>query len=229
MGEGVALRVRDLEVRTVHGRRLLSVPALDVAPGEAVVVRGPSGAGKSTLLYAISGLLPTATGSVHWNDLELSAASEAQRASFRSRNLGFIFQDHLLFEELSAEENASLAAAYAPKSMRDDLREVGSAMLSKLGVGGKGRQPIASFSGGERQRVAVARALAGNPAVILADEPTASLDRPTADSLIDDLLALAREGKRTLIVVSHDTALHDRADRLIEVLDGVLTEVSEDA
>ena len=217
-----ALMVRDLVVTARGGRRLLDVPAFDVRPGEAVAIRGPSGAGKSTLLYALAGLLPAASGSIRWGDEDLAAMGDRARTAFRRRTLGLVFQDHLLFEELSAAGNAALSSAYAPKVERAGIGSRATAALDRLGVPG-GRRRVTSLSGGERQRVAVARALATDPAVILADEPTAALDRAAADRLADDLMALAAEG-RTLIVVSHDPALHARAGRMVDVVDGRLAE-----
>jgi ABC-type lipoprotein export system ATPase subunit len=117
-----------------------------------------------------------------------------------------IFQDFLLFEELGALDNAALAAAFAPRADRGPLRQRAADWLDRLGLGQAGTRRADSFSGGERQRIAVARALSNDPAVILADEPTASLDRASADRLIDDLAALRATG-RTLIAVTHDAAL----------------------
>ncbi|MGB0659997.1 MAG: ABC transporter ATP-binding protein [Mangrovicoccus sp.] len=219
---GLALKLRDLRVEGRGGRLILSAAALDIAPGEAVVIKGPSGAGKSTLLYALAGLIRPASGQILWGDMDLAKQREAALAAFRRRSVGFIFQDHLLFEELSSLGNAAVAAGFAPRSERAGLIQGARSMLERLGLGDKTEQRSATQSGGERQRVAVARALAGAPPVILADEPTASLDRASADRLIEDLLRLAREDGRTLIAVTHDTAFHARAARVIEVVDGVL-------
>jgi ABC-type lipoprotein export system ATPase subunit len=219
MGRG--LTVSKLRVSGDDGRTLLSVDQLAIAPGQAIGIRGPSGAGKSTLLFALAGLAAIAEGSVCWGDTDIAALREEQRAAFRRRAIGMIFQDFLLFEELSAAENASLAGSFSARSRRADIARRAAATLERLGVGSEVRS-VASFSGGERQRVAVARALATDPAIILADEPTASLDRAAADRLIDDLIALAREGGKTLIAVSHDPAVHVRMDRLIDVADARL-------
>lgn len=215
------LSVAGLRVNGDDGRTILTVDALDVAPGTAVAVRGPSGAGKSTLLFALAGLLPVAAGSVRWGEAEISALGEDGRAAFRRQRIGMIFQDFLLFEELSAVANASLAGAYSG-TRRQSIENGAAAMLDRLGIGSSNARAVATFSGGERQRVAVARALAGEPSIILADEPTASLDRPAADALIEDLVRLAREGGKTLIVASHDPGVHQHADRLVEVVDGRL-------
>ena len=213
------LSLKAVSVTGDDGRAILSAAALRVAPGEAVGVRGPSGAGKSTLLYALAGLVPV-VGRVTWGETDIAALGPAAAARFRGTHIGLIFQDFLLFEELSPLANAALAEAYAPPSTRTSLRPAAAAMLTRLGLNADAARSADSFSGGERQRIAVARALAHDPAVILADEPTASLDRAAADALIGDLTALARDEGKTLIAVSHDAALHDRMDRVIEVRDG---------
>ncbi|WP_319529981.1 ATP-binding cassette domain-containing protein [uncultured Cohaesibacter sp.] len=216
----LSLHVRDLAVSGERDRLLLSVDALDVAPGETLGIRGPSGAGKSTLLFALAGLANISSGQVRWGDEALEQLGEEARARFRRQSLGLIFQDFLLFEELDALANATIATGYFEARHHADLRRGASAMLDRLRIPQGGGRTIASFSGGERQRVAIARALAHDPAVILADEPTASLDRATADQLIDDLIALVRDQNKTLIVVSHDLHLHERMDRVIEIVDG---------
>lgn len=226
-GPGLPLSVAGLTVRAPGGRVLLSLPALDLAAGASLAVRGPSGAGKSTLLFALAGLLE-ATGRVCWGTTDLLGLPAAGRAAFRRAHVGLVFQDFLLFEELGAEANAALAAGFAPAPRRAAIRDRARQALSRLGLGDLAGRPAASFSGGERQRIAIARALAHDPAVILADEPTASLDRAAADRLIDDLVALARDEGRTLIVVSHDAALTGRLDRTIEIVDGRPREGADD-
>lgn len=224
---GLTLAIRDLRVTGPTGRVLLSVDALDLPEGSLVGVRGPSGAGKSTLLYALGGLLP-ATGAVRWGDTELLALGEEARTAFRAANVGMIFQDFLLFEELGSADNAALAAMFAPRNRRSAMRDAAAANLRHLGLQ-PGTRPVASFSGGERQRVGVARALAANAPVMLADEPTASLHREAADALIDDLVALTRDQGRTLIAVSHDLHLLERMDRVLWLEDGVLRTEAADA
>lgn len=214
------LSVRDVAVRAADGRTLLEVAAFDVAPGDVVVVRGPSGAGKSTLLQVLAGLIQPAAGAVRWGDTELAAMAETGRAAFRRKTIGMVFQDHLLFDELTAFGNAGLAAAYAPRKERAAIKAQAGALLDRLSIPSGGRRAT-RYSGGERQRIAVARALATDPPVVLADEPTASLDRATADRLINDLFAYAG-GQKTLIIASHDPAIHARAERLASVIDGKL-------
>ncbi|MCB1835592.1 MAG: ATP-binding cassette domain-containing protein, partial [Geminicoccaceae bacterium] len=136
-------------------------------------------------------------------------------------------QDYHLFEELSALGNAGLAASFAPAADREHIRRGAGQWLDRLGLGGMGGRSVASFSGGERQRIAVARALAGEPPIVLADEPTASLDRAAADALAGDLAGLGRSGKRTLIAVTHDAALASLLDRQLTIVDGRIVEDSD--
>jgi len=215
----LSLSVTDCVVRSDRGRVLLSVPSLELGSGVALGIRGPSGAGKSTLLYALAGLLDRVEGSVRWGDTELLALSAARRTQFRAARIGMIFQDFLLFDELGALANASLPAMYAPRSDRAALRARAGAHLAHLGITAV-KRTVDSFSGGERQRVAVARALSNDAGILLADEPTASLNREAADALIADLVAKVRDNGKTLIAVSHDAHLLDGMNRVITLTDG---------
>ncbi|MEL6584810.1 MAG: ABC transporter ATP-binding protein [Pseudomonadota bacterium] len=218
---GLALTLRDVRVLGDDGGAILSVPALDVAAGSLVGVRGPSGAGKSTFLTVLAGLVEPDAGEVRWGAQDLAGLNSEGRAAFRRASIGLVFQDFLLFEELDAATNAAIAASFVPKASRKGLRARAEARLERLGVPG-GARAITSFSGGERQRVAVARALAHGPQVLLADEPTAALDRVTADALIADFTALAREDGLTVIIASHDAQLLAQMDRVISLADGAL-------
>lgn len=216
------LEIRDLVVSGDTGRLLLDVPGLSIAAGEAVCLRGASGAGKTTLLHVIAGLVAPRQGQVLWAGRDIAAMPAHAAADFRRRHVGFVFQEHLLFDELTAAGNAALAACYAPRRDRATIRASARTALDRLGVAARADARSAFLSGGERQRVAVARALAGEPTVILADEPTASLDRANADRLTADLVGLARGLGRTLIVASHDPHLHAAVDRVIDLADGRL-------
>ncbi|QDA36386.1 ATP-binding cassette domain-containing protein (plasmid) [Paracoccus liaowanqingii] len=221
---GLALSVTGLTVQAPDGRRLAEVPALTVAPGSSVAIRGPSGAGKTTLLHALSGLVRPASGRVAWGGTDLAALGDAALTRFRRDRIGLIFQDFLLFEELGALDNAAIATAFLPRAQRPALRQRAGTWLDRLGLGQAGARRADSFSGGERQRIAVARALANDPPVILADEPTASLDRASADRLAVDLAALSRDTGRTLVVVTHDATLAARLDRVLTMAEGRIVE-----
>ena len=218
------LHVEDVQVTSRAGQVLLNINRLTVPAGQGVALRGASGAGKSTLLHVLSGLVRPSRGRVVWGGQDIAALSEDARAAFRRQTLGLIFQDAHLFEELSAHGNASLTAAFAPRADRGPVRLGAARWLATLGLANTGPRPVDTFSGGERQRIAVARALSANPPVILADEPTAALDRANADALGADLAALA--GGRTLIVVTHDAALAARLARQITLADGHIVEDS---
>ncbi|WP_109468359.1 ABC transporter ATP-binding protein [Albibacillus kandeliae] len=219
---GLPLKIEGLVVPGGRGRVLLSVPELSLPAGALVGVEGPSGAGKSTLLYALAGLLDVA-GSIRWGEVDLASLRAEGRARFRADSIGMIFQDYLLFEELGAVDNAALSALFRGRGERAGVRARARDRLDRLGLGGTAGRRVASFSGGERQRVAIARAMAAEAPVLLADEPTASLDRAAADRLVDDLVALARETGTTLIAVSHDARLIARMDRVLTITDGAVT------
>ncbi len=216
----LALAVRDLRVRS-GGRDLLALDGLDIPAGSLVGIRGPSGAGKTTALYAMAGLV-AASGSLRWGDTDLCELSQSARTRFRGARMGMIFQDFLLFEELTARDNALVSAAFRPD--RTALERRADALMQRLGIAALAHRGADRLSGGERQRVAVVRALAHDPAILLADEPTASLDRAAADALIDDLAALARDDGRTVIVVSHDEHVWAAMDHVLTIRDGRLVE-----
>ena len=212
------LDVRDVTV-SAKGRVLLSVPRLELAAGSLTAIRGPSGAGKTTALHALAGLVP-ATGQLLWGRHELTRLSQSQRTRFRRENLGMVFQDFLLFEELTARENALISVAF--RSERAVLAARVDQMMQEMGIAGLASRKADLLSGGERQRIAVVRALAHDPPVLLADEPTASLDRAAADRLIVDLTNQARRDGRTVIVVSHDEHVWSAMDQVLTIRDGRL-------
>ncbi len=218
------LRVEGLVIEASDGRRLLDVPRLDLPAGATLAVTGPSGAGKSSLLHALAGLLRPSQGQILWGDIDLASLSEPARARFRRERLGLVFQDFLLFEELGAIGNAAVAASFAPARERASIEAQAEGWLDRLGLGKRSEQSIRTYSGGERQRVAVARAMAHSPAVILADEPTANLDRASADRLIDDLVKVATQEGNTLIAVTHDAQLARSLGRELKLADGRVLE-----
>ena len=222
------LDVVDLNVIAPDGRAILRVPSLGLAPGEILGLSGPSGAGKSTLLYALAGLASGASGTVRWGGLDVLGATDTARSAFRRDVLGFVFQDHHLFEEMSTLANAGLAQFYARPADRAGIARRAAAALSAFGLDRRADHIAATLSGGERQRAAVARALATDPAVVLADEPTAALDRDTAARVADDLFGWARAHGRSMIVVSHDPSVLERADRRLALHDGKPVRVVSD-
>ena len=196
LAEGVSLAFAD-----AGGARfdVLNAVSFNPEPGKITTISGPSGSGKSTLLYVLAGLLPPGAGTVSLNGTNLYGMSERRRDAWRRANIGFIFQDFHLIDELSPLANATLPATFG---RAPGVRERATRILQRLGVPAE-RQTISQLSRGERQRVAVARALAFDPAVVLADEPSASLDRASTAELIAIIADLAAEG-RTVVVASHD-------------------------
>lgn len=201
---------------------ILEIPSLYVTKGEKIGIKGASGAGKSTLLHLISGLIVPSSGSVRWNNIELSKLSESKRDEFRKENIGLIFQNFFLFEELSAFENVAVSSLFSSKEKRVEIEENAKRYLEYFKIKDIYKREISTYSGGERQRVAVARALCPNPEIIIADEPTASLDVKNANILIEDLIDLSNKQNKTLIVVSHDIELLSKMDKVLTIENGKL-------
>lgn len=218
---GLALEVRDLVVRSPDdGRTLLDGVTFSLTASHFLCISGASGAGKSTLLFALAGLQPLHEGLLRWGETELATATPTERAHFRGDRVGLVFQDLSLFEELGPLDNAAMAGSWRPACERVVIRARAAELLLWLGLDPDDTRPVSMWSGGERQRVAVARALANDPSVILADEPTASLDRASANRLVQTLRSVADSGGRTLVVVSHDPAVIEAADSVLELVDG---------
>ncbi|MEV8094494.1 ABC transporter ATP-binding protein [Kitasatospora sp. NPDC085879] len=212
-----------LDIRGLHHRagerRLLRGIDLAVRPGESVAVVGPSGSGKSTLLACILGLAPADSGTVLVAGAEIGALGRRQLARHRSRHIGMVFQFGELLPELSPVDNVALAALLSGTG-RTAAYTAAEALLSDLGVPTDG--PTARLSGGERQRTAVARALVNAPALLLADEPTGSLDEESGAQVADRLLAVPARRGCGLLLVTHDLALAGRTDRVLRLADGLL-------
>ena len=200
-----------------RARAVLDDVDLDVAAGEIVAVLGPSGSGKSTLLHLLGGLDRPTRGSVRICDVRLDGLSERRLARFRARELGFVFQAFHLVPELDALENVLLPARLAGDGRAARLRA--EELVERLGIAAVARQLPARLSGGERQRVALARALVMEPRVILADEPTGSLDEENGRAVLA-LLAAALGADRAIVVVTHDAATAAIATRTIRLRDG---------
>ncbi len=194
----------------------LDIPALAVAAGQLTVIAGPSGSGKSTLLYLLGGLLRPWRGSIRWDGIDLAALGEGARDRWRRRQAGFVFQNFHLIDEMSAIGNATVAA-YFDGFSNAGVRARARTLLESFGLADLDRRPVASFSRGEQQRVALARALLRDPAILFADEPTASLDRDNAAMLATTLKGLAADSGKTVLAVSHDPVLLDAADRIVRL------------
>lgn len=195
----------------------------EIASGETVAIVGPSGSGKSTLLNIIGTLDKPTSGKVFLEDEELSGLSDEKLAEIRNRRIGFIFQSHHLLPQCSVLENVLVPTLAAKdKSMREGAKERGVQLLKRVSLGDRLTHRPGQLSGGEKQRVAVVRALINRPKLLLADEPTGSLDRASAQQLAQLLNELNREENVTLILVTHALDLADKMQRKFELLDGKL-------
>jgi putative ABC transport system ATP-binding protein len=192
---------------------------LEVGSGEVVILTGPSGSGKTTLLTLIGGLRRVQDGSLRVLGQEMNGLNAGQLATLR-RNIGFIFQNHNLFSSLMAIENVRMATAIR-RGTAADMNDRATRMLARLGLGERLFYRPAKLSGGQRQRVAIARALVNSPALVLADEPTASLDAASGQEVLSILRELADGPTRsTVVIVTHDQRVLDRADRIINLVSG---------
>jgi lipoprotein-releasing system ATP-binding protein len=192
---------------------------LEVSSGEIVSIVGPSGAGKTTLLQIIGTLNRPDSGQIWIRDTEISTMDDRKLAAFRNREIGFVFQFHNLLPEFTALENVCIPA-YIGKSSRAKAEKRAGELLEFLRLGDRMEHKPAELSGGEKQRVAVARALMNNPAVILADEPSGNLDSENQRELHQLFLRLRDEFRQTFVIVTHDTALATLSDRVITMRDG---------
>jgi lipoprotein-releasing system ATP-binding protein len=195
---------------------------LDLDAGDAVAVIGPSGSGKSTLLHLLGTLARPSTGTVTIGGQNPFDLTEPKLAAFRNQKVGFIFQDHHLLPQCSALENVLIPTLVNRQVGHQELAQRGRSLLEKVGLGERLEHHPAELSGGERQRTAVCRALIHRPAVVLADEPTGSLDRQAAATVGDLLLDLCREEKVVLVCVTHSSELAGRFPRRMELVDGTL-------
>lgn len=192
---------------------------LDLRKGQIVIMTGPSGSGKTTLLSLIGALRSAHAGSLKVLERELVGLSKSQLVEVR-RNIGFIFQAHNLFESLTASQNVEMAVELLDNWREKRQRAV--QMLSQLGLADRVDYKPHALSGGQKQRVAIARALVNQPALILADEPTAALDKKSGRDVVMLMQLLAKEQGCTILIVTHDNSILDVADRIINLIDGYL-------
>jgi len=217
------VELRGIGKRFEGGTDVLADLNLEIVAGQSLAIVGPSGSGKSTLLNIIGGLLPQTAGSVMFEGVELSSLDPNALAAFRNREIGYVFQSHHLLPQCTALENVLLPTlAEDAGSDKNESKARAESLLERVGLGHRLAHRPGQLSGGERQRVAVARALVNRPSLLLADEPTGSLDAASARDLGDLLLQLNRERDLALLLVTHSLELADRMQRVVELCDGRL-------
>jgi putative ABC transport system ATP-binding protein len=201
-----------------HGKQVLFDNDLDLYPGEIVILTGPSGSGKTTLLTLIGALRSVQSGSIRALGRELGGLGARELVEAR-RDVGFIFQAHNLFDSLTAAENVNMAVELVVGDRAERDRR-STEILSRLGLEHRLHHKPQALSGGQKQRVAIARALVNRPRLVLADEPTAALDKDSGRIVVNQLKALAAEAGSTVLIVTHDNRILDVADRIVNMVDG---------
>ncbi len=196
--------------------------SLEVERGSFLVVIGPSGAGKTTLLNIISGIVCPDHGDVIVLGRNIGKMGAIQRTRFRAENIGYVFQDYALIEELTVLENVVLPGLMAKKRSKRELFKRALELLELVGLKGYEERFPRELSGGEQQRVAIARALINDPRIILADEPTSNLDTETGREIVNLIYKLSKDQGKTTIIATHDEEIITRADRIVRIRDGKL-------
>lgn len=220
-----------VRVRGVHktfsrgGEKIDVLQGLDLEVGKAefLALMGPSGSGKSTLLNLIGGLDRPSSGAVEVGGLRIDELSDAKLTAWRARHVGFVFQMYNLLPALSAERNVELPLLLTPLARARRRQQVATA-LALVGLADRARHYPRQLSGGQEQRVGIARAIVTDPTLLLADEPTGDLDRKSGDEILDLLQALNREHGKTIVMVTHDPHAAERATRIVHLDKGVLAE-----
>jgi putative ABC transport system ATP-binding protein len=205
----------------------LSDVRIDLNPGQLALLMGPSGSGKSTLLAVVSGLLKPDAGKVMALGKDLWAMSETERENFRLQSCGFIFQGYNLFPALTARQQLEIILCWGRDMSTRAARRQADEMLALLGLAKKSHLRPIQLSGGEKQRVAIGRALIKNPTFVFADEPTAALDWKHGEQVIELLRAAAHDHGSTILVVAHDARIVPHVDRVFHLEDGILVEGTE--
>ena len=199
---------------------------LDIGAGEFVAISGPSGSGKSTLANVIGGLDQPDAGTVTVDGLDLSKARDSKLSGYRNSHIGFVFQSFNLQVHETALENVIAPLVIGGVGRKKERRTRGLEALAKVGLSDRAKHKPTQLSGGQRQRVAIARALVNNPSIVIADEPTGNLDSARGAEVMDELARLNAEEGITLIIITHDPNVAYRAQRVLTIIDGKITETN---
>lgn len=218
--------LKTIDLIKTYGEKETEVKALkstnlEIEKGEFIAIVGPSGSGKSTLLHLLAGLDKPSSGKVLINDVNIYALSETEISKFRRRNIGFIFQFFNLIPILSVEENIKLPVLMDGKSVD---KEYMNELMEVLGIEDRKKHLPGELSGGQQQRTSIARALINKPSIIFADEPTGNLDSKNSGEVLQLLTSTIKKYDQTLVMITHDNSIADRADRIITIADGVITD-----
>jgi putative ABC transport system ATP-binding protein len=227
VARGTVLEARDL-VLSFGETPALRGASIAVTQGEVLAMMGPSGSGKSTLLHCLAGILVPDSGEIHVDGERLDTMSEKHRSLLRRERFGFVFQFGQLVPELTAEENVALPLLLGGTGRREALH-VARAWLQRLQLDGLEHHRSGEMSGGQAQRVALARGMVARPEVLFADEPTGSLDSLTGELVMDLMTSVAREEKTTVVLVTHEARVAAYADREVILRDGVATSIEAGA
>ena len=217
--------LKTIDLIKTYGTKETEVKALkstnlEIEKGEFIAIVGPSGSGKSTLLHLLAGLDKPSSGKVFINDVNIYDLSETEISKFRRRNIGFIFQFFNLIPILSVEENIRLPVLMDGKSVD---KEYMNELMEVLGIEDRKKHLPGELSGGQQQRTSIARALINKPSIIFADEPTGNLDSKNSVEVLQLLTSTIKKYNQTLVMITHDNSIADRADRIITIADGVIT------
>jgi putative ABC transport system ATP-binding protein len=211
----------DTEVSALRG------VSLGISQGEILAITGPSGSGKTTLLNCLSSLDTVSRGEIYFEERDISNISDNERTKLRGERMGFIFQQYQLIPVLTAVENVELPLLLL-NFPADEARNKALESLSMLGLSNRSNHKPSELSGGQQQRVAIARAIVHNPKILFADEPTGNLDSDTSDSVVQALEELNSIHGITIVIVTHDTSVSQRCNRILEINDGILSEIKKE-